>query len=92
MSQEEVDQEFVEIKVQLNVLMELLQESEEDQRCGWIMWNKMKWPKLQVKFGHRLNAQLKDEGTREAMMNVHYPELEEGPILSEAANERADEI
>jgi hypothetical protein len=32
MSQEEFDREFVELKERLSIVMELLQESDEDQR------------------------------------------------------------
>lgn len=53
MSDEEFDRELAEMKVQLNVLMELLQKSEEDQRCGWILRKKVKWHRLQVKLEHR---------------------------------------
>ena len=35
MSDEEFDREKAEMKEQLSVLMKLLQESDEDQRCGW---------------------------------------------------------
>ena len=35
MSQEEFDKEEVEMKVQLGILMEQLQESVKDQRFGW---------------------------------------------------------
>jgi hypothetical protein len=37
------------MKVQLNVLMELLQESGEDQKYRWILQKNMKWKLLQVK-------------------------------------------
>lgn len=44
MSDEEFDREFNEIKVQLNVLMELLQKGEEDHRYGWVLQKRrIKW-------------------------------------------------
>jgi hypothetical protein len=43
-SDEEFDREMSEFKVHLNVLMELLQKYEEDQRYGWTMKKKkVRW-------------------------------------------------
>jgi hypothetical protein len=44
MSQEEFDREFVELKERLSIVMKLLQESEENQRYGWNVKRKVKWP------------------------------------------------
>jgi hypothetical protein len=50
MSNEEIDKEMVELKERLNIVMKFLQESEEDQRYGWIVRKmKVKWNMLQVK-------------------------------------------
>ena len=57
MKDEEYDREKDEIRTHFSLLMELLQRSKEDQRCGWIMTKKVKWNRLQVKREHRLNAQ-----------------------------------
>lgn len=42
MSNEEFDRELTEIKLSLDVLMELLWEGEKDQRCRWTLTNKVK--------------------------------------------------
>jgi hypothetical protein len=44
MSQEEFGRGFFEVKERLNIIMELLQEIEEDQRWGWNVKKKLKWP------------------------------------------------
>jgi hypothetical protein len=44
MSQEELDREFTELKERLNIIMELLQESDENQRYGWRLKRKDRWP------------------------------------------------
>ena len=57
MTDEEYERELAEMRTHLDLLMELLQKSVEDQRCGWIMRKKSKWHGLQMKREHRLNAQ-----------------------------------
>ena len=47
LSDEEYEREKDEIKVHLEVMMELLQKEEEDQRCGFHVKRKLKWHKLQ---------------------------------------------
>ena len=44
---EEYEREKVEIKVRLEVMREMLQKEEEDQRCGFLVKRKLKWNKLQ---------------------------------------------
>ena len=46
LSDEEYEREKVEIKVHLEVMMELLQKEEEDQRCGFIVKRNLKLGKL----------------------------------------------
>jgi len=43
MSDKKYDQEMVEIAVQLEVLMEMLQRNEKDQKYGYVMRKKLKW-------------------------------------------------
>jgi hypothetical protein len=73
-SNEEFDREIVELKEQLSVMMKLLQEKvKEDQRYGWNLKKKVKWPivqlyvrKLRQRLKHRLNAWIREEELREA--------------------------
>jgi hypothetical protein len=44
MNQEEFDREFTEVKERLSIILKLLQESNEDQRWGWNVKKKVKWP------------------------------------------------
>ena len=47
-SQENLDREFVEIKVQLEVMRYFVQRNMEDQRYGWVLQRKiLKWIQLQ---------------------------------------------
>jgi hypothetical protein len=66
MSDEKFDRDIVEMKEQLSVMMKLLQERvEEDQRSGWILKQKVKWPIKQLiarKLRHILEVWLKTEG------------------------------
>ena len=50
-----------EIKVHLEVMMELLQKKEEDQRCGFLMKIKLKQDKLQRRREQLMNAQYEEE-------------------------------
>ena len=43
MNDEEYKKEIAEMRTDLDLLMELLQRSDEDQRCGWIMRKELKW-------------------------------------------------
>lgn len=45
------------MRTHLDLLMEFLQKSDEDQRSGWIMRKKLKWHGLQMKKEHRLNVE-----------------------------------
>jgi hypothetical protein len=67
MSQEEFDREFTEVKERLNIIMELLQESERNQRWGWNVKKKVKWPIMTIvckEVETKLEAQVEclDEG------------------------------
>ena len=60
--------------------------NKEDQRHGWIMRRKFKWHRLQVKWEHRVNSQLKEELLS---LNEYIKEdltcgPEYGPFLSES--------
>jgi hypothetical protein len=48
MSDEDFDREMIELKEQLNYVEQLLQEIEGNQRCGWIMKKKARWPIKQL--------------------------------------------
>ena len=61
MSDEEYEREKVEIKFHLEVMMELLQKKEEDQRCGFLVKRKLKWDKLQRRGEQLMNAQCEEE-------------------------------
>jgi hypothetical protein len=93
MNEEECDREITEIRIHLDLLMELLQRSDEDQRCGWTMRKKVKWHRLQVKWEHRLYGQLKEELLREAEYHedVMVCELEHEPFLGEDDNDTKEE-
>ena len=56
MSDVEYEREKDEIKFCLEVMMELLQKNEEDQRCGFLMRRKVKWHRLQKKEEEMMNA------------------------------------
>lgn len=49
MNDEEYEREKAEINFHLELLMEMLQMNEEDQRYGHTMKRKFKWHRLQVK-------------------------------------------
>lgn len=49
LTNEEYEREKVEIRVHLEVLMELLQRKEKDQMYGYIMRKKVKWHRIQKK-------------------------------------------
>jgi len=70
-------------------LMELLQRSKEDHRCGWTMRKKVKWHRLQEKREHRLNAQLKEGLPRatEYHEEVVVCEPEHGPLLDKSGED-----
>ena len=58
---EEYEREKVEIVVQLDVLMEMLQRNEVDQKHGYVIRKKLKWQRLQEKRNHQVNMQLVKE-------------------------------
>ena len=61
MTDEEYEREKAEIEVHLEVMMELLQKEEEDQRCGLLVKRRLKWHKLQKRKEQLMNAQWKEE-------------------------------
>jgi dynactin complex subunit len=77
MSQEELDREMVELRIQLSYIGKLLQRNiEENQRQGWNLKKKVKWHVMQLfarklrrslrSLKHRLSALLKKEKLRGA--------------------------
>jgi hypothetical protein len=67
MNQEEIDREFTEVRERLSIILKLLQERNEDQRWGWNVKKKVKWPIMHLsmnKLMHRLNASWKEEKLR----------------------------
>jgi len=65
MSDEEYEREKVEIVFHLEVMMDLLQRNEEDQRCGFIMRRNMRWLRLHKKKEKVMNSQWEDEVLKE---------------------------
>ena len=61
LSDEEYEREKAKIKVHLEVMMELLQKEEEDQRCGFHVKRKLKWHKLQRRREQLINAQCEED-------------------------------
>jgi hypothetical protein len=58
MSQEEIDKEMIELRVQLSHIRQLLQrEIKENQRQGWSMKKRVKWPVMQL-FEEKLRERL----------------------------------
>ena len=47
MSQEDFDREKAEIDFQIGILMKMLQRNVKDQKNGWTMRKRVKWPRLQ---------------------------------------------
>ena len=79
MSQEELDKEIVEMKEQLNVLLE------ENKRLGWVLKKKLvKWYKLQRRLQQKQVKWLMEK-LREAKleMEVSICEPEQGEVLGE---------
>ena len=60
LSDEEYEREKAKIEVHLEVMMELLQKEEEDQRCGFLVKIKLKWHKLQRIREQLMNAQCEE--------------------------------
>ena len=56
LSDEEYEREKAEIKFHLEVMMELLQKKEEDQRRDFLVKRKLKWDKLQRRGEQLMNA------------------------------------
>ena len=57
-----LDRESTEMKVQLEVMKEIIQRNVEDQVYGWILQKKrVKWSLLQGRLRHMTSAQLKEE-------------------------------
>ena len=61
MVDEEYEREKDEIEVHMEVMMELLQKKEEDQRCGFLVKRKLKWLKLQRRREKLMNGQYEEE-------------------------------
>jgi hypothetical protein len=81
---------MVELKVNLSVLEEWLQEYGEDQRCGWTMWKKkVRWHSMQVKLRQRMSAKVQEElRATEYKMNVCLYEPEQEVFFNEDVEER----
>jgi hypothetical protein len=94
MSDEEFNREIAKMKAYLSVLMEMLQESEEDQIFGWMLRKKkVKWNMLQVKLKHGLRARLRKEPKAvECEMLFCICEPENGSVLGEDEDKYVDEI
>jgi hypothetical protein len=92
MSDEEFDREMVELKKQISVINEFLQESDEDHRCRWTMRKKVKWNIFYVKMKHRLNAWLRKEELGATEMRLHYCEPKQGSIFGEDEDGDTNEI
>lgn len=58
---EEYEREKDDIVVHLQVLMEMLQRNEVDQKNGYVVRKKVKWQRLQEKRNHQVNMQLMEE-------------------------------
>jgi len=58
LSKEEYEREKAEIAVQLEVLMEMFQRNEENQKHGYVMRKKLRWRRLQEKWNYQVNLQL----------------------------------
>ena len=57
---------------------------EENQRCGWVVKNKVRWHSLHVKLQQKMFVELKKElREAESEMEVSYCEPEQGPLLGE---------
>jgi hypothetical protein len=64
MSQEKFDREYTKENERLGIIMELLHESNEDQRCVWNVKTKVKWPIVHLfmrKLMHNKNVFLSTE-------------------------------
>ena len=83
LTDEDYEREKVEIKFHLELLIKFLQRSKVDQRSGWSMKMKVKLHRLQVKWEHRVNAQLKEEllSLNEYIKEDLICEPEYGPFL-----------
>ena len=64
-SDEEYEREKDDIKFRLELMMELLQKTKEDQRCGFLVKIKLKWDKLQRRGEQLMNAQYEEEILKE---------------------------
>ena len=61
LSEEEYEREQAEIVVHLELLMEMLQRSDEDQKHGWTMRRRVKWQRLQEKRNQQVNLEIAEE-------------------------------
>ena len=100
LTDEEYEQEKVEIKIHLEFLMELLRENVKNQTHGWTMRRKVKWKKLHAKKEKQVKIQLMEE-MRKLKQMLSYEELwevelkmdvsicgpEQGEILGEEISE-----
>lgn len=84
LSQDRLDRRLAEIEVQLEMLEELLQKGEEDQRYGWILPKKVRWHMLQMKLKRRFNVKLREAFKVTKCENKGcICESEQGQILGE---------
>jgi hypothetical protein len=93
MSQEELDQEIVEMKASINALMMLLEECEKDQWYGWTLRRKkVRWKLLQTKLRQNMYANLRRElRVAELEMKVYYCEPEKGAFFDEDEDKDVEE-
>lgn len=94
MIDEEYRRELIEIKAQLNVLTEFLQQNEENQRCEWNLRKRVKWfveilwaKKQRQKMRHGLKEKLR---ATECEEEIHKGEPEQREIHGEDSNVGGD--
>jgi hypothetical protein len=97
-SQEKIDRELAEIKVQLEVMREFVQRNMEDQRYGWVLQRKrIKWIQLQRRLKYDTRVQLEEELRGVELQQrmcveeeVYLCEPEQGSVLGESSDEDED--
>lgn len=78
MSQKEFDKEITEIKERFNKIERLIQESNEDEYCGWMMRKKkVQWFALQQRKRQQSMAWWKNEELKKANLEQRLIKLEE---------------
>jgi hypothetical protein len=79
------------MKVHLDVMMELLQESEKDHGYRWTLQKRVKWNLLEVKLKHRMNTHWRKEKLKGVELKwrltieggVHFCEPREESLVGE---------